>query len=238
MTFDGDVVVGTLDHDGNFRPNPKKPEVKDMGDGSKRVSVQGAADDRRIYEQMEIQRKRFNHIESEVRDEDLVGGIPSQEITIYWERIMKTLVKSYMALAYHLGIDPFICNMAMPFLRDEAISLLGNEMKGVFVVEYPKLMVQERSARYNHIIMIYSAGERLYGGAHISGFPLGFTRGEYLDKELYVESMVPTLLSTQYDGPPLMKAYIVNLRDSKHRVLDMSRLLANGTMKWIFEEDE
>ena len=238
ITFDGDVVVGTVDRDGNFRPNPERPEVKDMGDGSKRVSVHGAADDRRIYEQMEIQQKRFNHIESGVRDEELVEGIPSQEITIDWRRIRKALVKSYMALAYHVGIDPFICNMAIPFLRNEAVSFQGHEMEGVFVLESPRVMVHERAARYNHITLIYSAGECLFGGAHISGFPLGFTRGEYLNKELHVETMVPALLSTQYDGPPLMKAYMVNLGDRKHRVLDMRCLLANGTIKWIVEADK
>ena len=114
MTFDGDVFVGTIDHDGNFKENPKRPKVEDMGDGNKRVSIQGAADDRRIYEQMDTQRKRFNHILGEERNDELLRGIASQDITIDWGRIRKALVKSYMALAYHVGIDPFICNRRYP----------------------------------------------------------------------------------------------------------------------------
>ncbi len=131
-------------------------------------------------------------------------------------------MKSYLALAYHIGIDPFICNGAIPFLRSET---------GVYIEDSSTYLINERPARYNHISMIYSEGKYLIGGAHIIGFPQGFTKCDYLDKELHVESLVPALLSTQYDGPPVLKAYMVNVKDRKHRVLDIGELLDDGTIR-------
>ena len=204
ITSDGEIIAGTTDYEGNFREDPKKPEEEDFGDGYMRISVQGAVDDKRIYKQIEKQRGKFDINASEGSRQERVWGTVSHEIEIHWGRIRKALVKSYLALAYHVGIDPLICNQAIPFLRDET---------GVFIQDPPMFLINERAARYNHIMMIYGKDKFLVGGAHISGFPLGFTKGEYLDKELHVESLVPALLSTQYDGPPVFKAYMVNVKD-------------------------
>ena len=222
ITYDGDVIVGTTDYEGNFRENPKKPEEVDCGDGYKLVSIQGAADDKRIYEQFEKQRGKFDSDAAEKLMEETVSGIVSYQVEINWGRIRRALVKSYLALAYHVGIDPLICHQAIPFLRNET---------GVFIQDPPMFLINERAARYNHIIMIYGNKGFLARGAHISGFPLGITKGQYLDKELHVESLVPALLSRQYDGPPVLKAYMVNVKDKKYSVLNARALLDDGTIR-------
>ena len=213
ITLGGDVFVGTMDREGHFRPNPKKPEVETLEDGVKLILVDGAADDKRIYEQARKQMEGTSEILSERRDVKQEWGATSQEITIDEGKIRKALVKSYMALAYHIGVDPSICDTAVPFLRDET--------DGIFELASPRVVFRERSVRYRHIIIIYSAEDHLFGCAYISGFLLNLTRGKVLDKELYLESLAPTLLSTQYVGPPLRKAYVVNLEDRKHEVKDV-----------------
>ena len=71
----------------------------------------------------------------------------------------------------------------------------------------------------------------LMGGAHISGFPLE-SNSRMLDGELYVESLVPALLSTRYAGPSTMKAYVVDVKDRGHQVQDIERLLNDGTLQF------
>ena len=223
IASDGEIIVGTTDYEGNFREDPKKPEEEDFGDGYKRISIQGAVDDKRIYEQIQKLRGKFDINASEGSSEKRVSGIVSHEIEVHRGRIRKALVKSYLALAYHVGIDPLICNKAVPFLRNETV---------VFIQDPPLFLINERAARYNHIVMIYGNEGFLAGGAHISGFPLEVTKGKHLDEELHVESLVPALLSTQYDGPPVLKAYMVNVKDKRCSVLDIRGLLDDGTIRF------
>ena len=224
ITSDGEVIVGSKDYQGNFHEMPKKPREEDFGSGYKLVSIQGAVGDKRLYQQVGQQIKRFDHIVSVTSNEESVSGVFSQKITMSHGKIRKALMKSYMALAYYVGIDPNVCNASIPYLRGEA-----NECT---LQEPPIFLFGERAAQYNHITLLYSMGNFLLGGAHISGFPLELLMGGYLDKELHVESLVPALLSTQYDGPPIMKAYIVNIRDRQHSVLDIRCLLDNSTVKF------
>ena len=232
ITFGGDAFVGTMDREGHFRPNPKKPEVETLEDGVKRILVDGAADDKRIYEQARKQLEGTSEILSERRDVKQEWGATSQEITIDEGKIRKALVKSYMALGYQSGIDPYICNKAVPFLRGETDS--------IFELESPGFMFHERSVKYKHIIIIFSAEDHLFGCAHISGFILNPFRGKVLDNEPHLEGLMTTLLSTQYDGPPLMKAYVVHLKDGKHEVKDVGcqwRRIS-GTVQWIAEVEK
>ena len=70
---------------------------------------------------MQKLRGKFDINASEGSREKKVSGIVSHEIEVHWGRIRKAIMKSYLALAYHIGIDPFICNKAVPFLRNETV---------------------------------------------------------------------------------------------------------------------
>ena len=224
ITSDGEVIAGNKDYQGDFHERPKKPREEDFGDGYKLVHLQGTAGDKRFHQQVENQIKGFDRIISVTASEESISGVFSQEIAICRGKIRKTLIKSYMALAYYVGIDPYGCNVSIPYLR-------GDTSESIFQ-EPPIFLFEEYATRYKHITLIYSMSNFLLGGAHISGFPLELLTGGYLDNELHIECLVPALLSTQYDGPPIMKAYMVNIRDRQHSVLDISCLLDDGTVKF------
>ena len=196
----------------------------ELGDGYTLVTIQGAVGDKRISRQMESQVEHFEHIDSMTLRDGIVRGELSRIVKIEHGRIRKALMKSYMALAYYAGIDPRVCNISIPYLR-------GIRSEAI-LQEPPVFLFHDRSARYNHISLIYSMDKFLLGGAHISAFPSDLlTRGQS-NNESYSESLVPALLSTQYDGPPIMKAYMVNLKDRQHNVLDIRCLLDDGTVKF------
>ena len=228
ITFDGEIIEGTTDYEGNFREKRSRPVETEKDDGYISVFLQGSRDDKKFLEQMENVRKRFQGPKEEVIETETLYGVPSHEIQISKEKIRKSLIKSYMALAYHVGIDPNICGVSMPYLRGETSQVL--------LQEPPMFMFRERDVHYRHIVLIYSAsiyggGGFLMGGAHISGFPLE-SNSRMLDGELYVESLVPALLSTRYAGPSTMKAYVVDVKDRGHQVQDIECLLNDGTLQF------
>ena len=225
VTIDGETIAGSTDYEGNFRPNPTPPVEEDLGDGIVRVFIQGAADDRRIIEQVEQTRKWFgsDRFLSEYKTVEPVRGTVAYDVELHWGAIRKALVKSYTALAFHLGIQPSMCDIGAPFLR--------NERRDILLQSPPIVLVNDRAVKYKHITMVYSVSKFLFGSAHISGFPPGMTKAEYFGNELYVESLVPALLSRRYEGPPIMQAYVVDVIDSKYDVVDMRQLLDEGTIK-------
>ena len=115
MTSDGEVIEGTMDSEGNFREKRRKPVETEMGDGYVSVSLQGSEGDKKLLEQVESVRKRFDGPTSETIETELVHGVTSHEIEVSHSRIRKSLIKSYMALAYHVGIDPNTCDVSMPY---------------------------------------------------------------------------------------------------------------------------
>ena len=223
ISFSGEVIEGSTDSQGNFHEKRSKPVETDLGDGYKSVSFQGAVGDNKLLEQLANIRKRFQGPTVVTAATELIYGIPSYEIQVSQDSIRKSLIKSYMALAYHVGIDPNVCDASIPYLRAETSEC--------FLQEPPIFMLRERYVRYRHIVMTYSMNHFLMGGAHISGFPLE-SRRSMLEGELYVESLVPALISRRYDGPPIMKAYVVNVKDKGHSVLDIRDLLNDGSIKF------
>ena len=224
ITFDGEVIEGSTDFEGNFHERRRKPEETEEGDGYASVSLQGSMSDKKFLEQMENAKERFHGPTTEVLRTETVHGIPSYEISIQWDEISKTLIKSYMALAYRVGIDPNACDTSITYLRGETPTYTRQEP--------PIFLFREHDVRYRHVIVIYSMGRFLVGGAHISGLPLELYGGTNLDGGLHVESLVPALMSTRYDGPSVMKAYVVSVKDKQHRILDIRHLLGDGTMRF------
>lgn len=223
ITFDGEIIEGSTDYKGNFQEKRKKPRETDLGDGFASVVLEGSVCDKEFLKQIENQRKRFRGPTSETWKTAVVHGVPSHEIKISKSRISKSLIKSYMSLAYHVGIDPRICDISIPYLRGETA-----EYK---LQEPPIFVFRECGVHYKHVILVYSMDHFLIGGAHISGLPLELY-SSVLDGELYIESLVPALISTQYNGPPIMKAYVVDIKDKGHRVLDIRYLLSDSTVKF------
>ena len=180
MTSDGEVIAGTTDYQGTFRETPRKPEEEDFGDGYKLVHIQGSADDRRINAQVKKQKEEFDSIISVTLSEEIICGVSSYEIQLSPAKIRKTLIKSYMALACYVGIDPGTCNIATPYLR-------GETHEGL-LQEPPIFVFCERAAKYNHITLIYSMDKFLLGGAHISGTAYAHGSGrESLPPDVEVE---------------------------------------------------
>ena len=223
ITSDGEVIEGSVGSNGDFQETRKRPRETDMGNGFVTVSLQGAASDKKLFDQWEKVRDRFIDPVSEVVDTEYVHGITAYDIKISIVAIRKAIIKSYMALAYHVGIDPNVCDVSVPYLRGENADCM--------LQDPPIFVFREREVRYQHIILVYSMSNFLFGGAHISGSPLE-QNGTSLDGELYVESFLPSLLSTRYNGPSIMKAYVVNVKEKEHEVLDIRRLLDNGTVKF------
>ena len=221
ITFDGEVIEGSTDRESNFYERRRKPLETDLGNGYVRVSLQGSAGDKKLWEQMDNVRKRFRGPTLENMSTEVVFGVPSHEVEISRNNVRKSLIKSYMALAYHVGIDPNICDASIPYMRDETSEC--------FLLEPPILMLRELYVGYRHVVMIYNLGHFLVGSAHISGFPWE-TRRATLGGEQFVECLVPALMSRQYDGPPIMKAYVVNVKDKGHEVLDIKGLIDDGTI--------
>ena len=172
----------------------------------------------------------FDSINSVTSSGEIITGVSSYLIELSPAKIRKSLLKSYMALAYYVGIDPNICNIAISYLRSEAHECL--------LQEPPIFVFCEQVTKYNHITLIYSMGKFLFGGAHISGYPLTLLTEAYLGGKLHYESLVPSLLSTQYNGPSIMKAYMVNIREKQHDVLDMRCLLNSGAVNFNSRELE
>ena len=134
---------------------------------------------------------------------------------------MKSLVKSYTGLAYSLGIDPNICDVSVPYLRGET---------ALDLQEPPIFIFCEPDVRYKHIALVYSMSNLLLGAAHISGYPPELLTRFNFENQFYVESLVPALLSTRYEGPSVMKAYVVDVARKHHHVIDIRCLLGDGTV--------
>ena len=224
ITNSGEIIEGNVDHEGNFQEKRSRPEQVDMGDGYAVVTIQGSVEDKKILEQRDSVMKGFDSVISVTSQEEIVHGRVSQEIQVSHGKIRRSLVKSYMALAYYLGIDPNMCDASVPYLRGETADCL--------LQEPPIFIFREPALRYKHIAMVYSMSNFLLGGAHISGYPLELLRSSKLRNELHVETLVPALLSRKYVGPPIMKAYVVDVRHKQYRILDIGRLLEDSTVKF------
>ena len=223
ITDHGEIIAGRLDREGNFREKLAPPKEMDISDDHILVSIQGTSDDDDFQDQLDGVRERFNSVTTETSYHETVHGRASQIIEVSQGKVRKSLVKSYTGLAYSLGIDPNTCDVSVPYLRGETALLLQ---------EPPIFIFCEPDVRYKHIAMVYSMSNLLLGTAHISGYPPELLTGFNLENQFYVESLVPALLSTRYDGPSVMKAYVVDVEHKQDHVIDIRCLLGDGTIRF------
>ena len=229
LTSDGEVIRGTTDRQGSFREERRKPKLQHLDEDRVVVSLQGSLDDKEFREQIAKVRQGFREIDGESGSVEHIDGTPFYEVEVSNHGIRKALVKSYLALAYYLGIDTNICKVAIPYLRGETPVCILHDP--------PTFMLRERDVMYRHVVLLYNIGPFLMGGSHISGLHPEMYRRD-TEGEPHREGLVPALLSREYDGPSVMSAYVVDVRNQKHEVVDIHRLLRSGVVRFNQREPE
>ncbi len=222
LSVDGEDFKGTTDRQGNFQEKRTKPDVTKHEDGTVRVTIGGAADDGKLSDQMRGQMQRFSKVESVSWAHQYLRGSVYYDVRVDWSPIRKALIKSYLALGHHLGINPTVCNFAVDHLRSQANAVLCDP---------PVFVCAQGYVQYKHLLLLHSNERVLMGAAHISGLSKLALRVS-VEGVAYNETLVPAVLSTEYDGAPVAAAYEIDLQRGVHQVLDIGALFSRGAVRY------
>ncbi len=116
----------------------------------------------------------------------------------------RSLVKTAMAMAFYLGINPSDCENSAPYLRDE-------EMKEEGVVILPGISLQGMMDDWTN-----------YHAVNIFGLP---NDRKLIGEVLYFGNVAGlVILSNSYDGPTIITGHSINLKTGMYEDADLNLL--------------
>ena len=136
-------------------------------------------------------------VEHRVTEQPLVNFTLQMNIPGYY----RSLVKTSMAMAFSLGIDPLDCDNAIGYMRDETMNEEG-------VVVLPGTSLQGIMDDWTN-----------YHAATVFGFP---DARKLIAEVLYFGSVAGLVtLSNSYDGPKIIAGHAVNLKTGEYTDADL-----------------